>query len=143
MPLEGSRVIPAGWEGHHRPVAEATMTAKCRITRAGTGPGTWNPSSNQYDPPAREVVYETLGCRVQELSLPQVQEAGQQRVSSRDYRVSLPIAAVAVLVDDVIEVISGDATLDASLVGRPLVITDVQRGSLMWERDVICIDTLG
>ena len=119
------------------------MTAKCRITRASTSNGTWNDATNQYDPPAREVVYETLACRVQELSLPQVQETGQQRVSSRDYRVSLPITALAVLVDDVLEVLGGDDTLDASLVDRPLVITDIQRGSLTWQRDVICIDNLG
>lgn len=143
MPLERSRVIPVGWEAHHRPVAEGTMTAKCRITRASTSNGTWNDATNQYDPPAREVVYETLACRVQELSLPQVQETGQQRVSSRDYRVSLPITALAVLVDDVLEVLGGDDTLDASLVDRPLVITDIQRGSLTWQRDVICIDNLG
>lgn len=143
MPLQGSRVIPAGWEAHHRPVAEGTQTAWCRITRAGAGEGTWNPTKKQYDPPPRETVYENLSCRVQELALPQVQEAGQQYVSSRDYRVSVPIAALAVLVEDEVEVTGGDPSLDASLVGRPLTITDIQRGSLTWERDLICIDKLG
>lgn len=143
MPRPNTRVIPAGWEAHHRPTAEQTMTARCRITRDGTGQGTWNDATKQYDPPPRQVVYETLACRVQELSLPQVQEAGQQRVPSRDYRVVVPITAAAVLVHDQVEVTGGDPTLDPSLIGRPLVITDIQRGSLTWERDLVAIDSLG
>jgi hypothetical protein len=143
MPRPGSRVIPVGWEAHHRPVAEGTMTARCRITRAGAGQGTWNDTTKQYDPPTRQVVYETLACRVQELSMPRVQEAGQQRVSSRDYRVVVPITAAAVLINDWVEVTGGDPTLDPSLIGRHLVITDVQRGSLTWERDLVAIDNLG
>jgi len=143
MPLERSRVIPIGWEAHHRPVAESTQTAWCRITRDGTGPGTWNESKNQYDPPPRETVYGQLSCRIQELSLPQRQQTGQQQVSSRDYRISVLITALAVLVGDVVEVTGGDATLDPSLIGRPLVVTDIQRGSLTWQRDLIAIDNLG
>jgi hypothetical protein len=119
------------------------MTARCRITRAGSGEGTWNPDRNEYDPPARQVVYETLPCRVQELSLPQTQEAGQQRVPSRDYRVVVPISAGAVLINDWAEITGGDPALDPSLVGRHLVITDIQRGSLTWERDLVAIDNLG
>lgn len=145
MPLDGSRVIPAGWEAHHRPVAESTFTARCRITRAGSGQGTWNESRKQYDPPAREVVYETLPCRVQQLTLPNVYDSALQKVSTHDYRVSVPISAVAVLLDDWIEIVSGDDTLDPTLLddGRHLTITDVQRGSLMWERDLVAIDNLG
>lgn len=145
MPLENSRVIPAGWEAHHRPVAEATFTARCRITRTGAGQGTWNESRKQYDPPARVTVYETLPCRVQQLTLPNVYDTALQKVSTHDYRVSVPIAVAAVLIDDWIEIVGGDDTLDQTLLDpdRHLVITDVQRGSLMWERDLIAIDNLG
>lgn len=143
MPFPGSRVIPAGWEAHHRPVAESTQTARCQITRAGTGPGTWNPATNEFDPPQRQVIYPDLSCRVQQLNQPQVSSTGQQQVSTHDYRVSVPIAAAAVLLDDRVEITGGDTTLDPTLIGRPLVVTDVQRGSLTWERDLICIDNLG
>jgi hypothetical protein len=41
------------------------MSDRCRITKSGTGKGTWNPATGKYDnPPARVVVYEGR-CRLQ------------------------------------------------------------------------------
>ena len=146
MPLDGSRVIPVGWQAHHRPVVEGTWTALCTIDKAGEGQGEWNTETNEYDPPARVVLHTLVPCRVQQHTLPQASDVGTQKVSSHDYLVVVPIEIADVEVDHEVTVTgSRDAQdpVDPSLIGRPLVITDVQRGSLMWERDLIAIDNLG
>lgn len=144
MPVPGSRVIPTGWEQHHRPVAEGTFTAICRIDKAGAGQGTWNPTTSTYDPPARILLHDNEPCRVQELKQPTVSEVGHQQVTAQHYQVSVRSAITDVEPDHHVTVIGGlDPTLDPSLIGRPLVITTVQRGSVIWERDLLAIDNLG
>lgn len=146
MPRPGSQVVPAGWQKHHRPVAEGTWTAWCTIDTAGEGAGTWNAATNEYDPPARIVLHTQVPCRVQQHTLPQASDVGTQQVSSHDYLVVVPVEITDAEVDQQVTVTgSRDATdpVDPSLIGRPLVITDVQRGSLIWERDLIAIDNLG
>lgn len=146
MPLDGSRVIPSGWQKHHRPVVEGTWTAWCTIDTVGEGPGEWNDETNEYDPPARVVLHTQVPCRVQQHTLPQASDVGTQRVSSHDYLVVVPIEIADAEVDQQVTVTGSRDTsdpVDPSLIGRPLVITDVQRGSLMWERDLIAIDNLG
>lgn len=146
MPRPGSRVIPAGWQSHHRPVVEGTWTAWCTIDGPGTGEGTWNDETNQYDPPGRVILHTQVPCRVQQHTLPQAADVGTQQVSSHDYLVVVPISITDAAVDQRVTVTGSrdqDDPVDPSLIGRPLVITDVQRGSLTWERDLIAIDNLG
>lgn len=143
MPFPSSRVTPAAWEAHHRPVAEGTFTARCTIDAAGEGPGTWNDTTNEYDPPARIVLHTNVPCRVQQQKQPQVSDVGTQQVTTHDYLVCVPISITDAAEGQCVTVNGGDSTLDPSLIGRPLVVTDVQRGSLLWERDLICIDNLG
>jgi hypothetical protein len=146
MPFPGSRVIPAGWQTHHRPVVEGTWTAWCTIDAPGTGQGTWNDETKQYDPPARVVLHVQVPCRVQQLTQPQAADVGTQQVSSHDYLIVVPASITDAAVDHHVTLTgSRDQTdpVDPSLIGRPLVVTDVQRGSLLWERDLIAIDNLG
>lgn len=142
MPLEGSRVIPAGWVEHHRPVAEATFVgAKIRLRDpAGDTQGEWDDDTGTY-PTVKATPYFDGPCRVQQQKQPQVGSTGQQRITSHDYLIAVPITVTTVAVGHVGEVYECDA--DPSLVGRPLKVTDVLRGSLAWERDLIAIDQLG
>lgn len=146
MPFPNSRVIPAGWQTYHRPVAEGTWTALCTIDAPGVGPGTWNPVTMQNDPPARIVLHTNVPCRVQQHTLPQAADVGTQQVSSHDYLVVVPVTITDVAVDHCVTVTGSRDQMDPvdpSLIGRLLVITDVQRGSLLWERDLVAIDNLG
>jgi hypothetical protein len=146
MPFPNSRVIPPGWQAHHRPVVEGTWTAWCTIDAPGVGPGIWNPVTMQNDPPARVVLHTNVPCRVQQHTLPQAADVGTQQVSSHDYLVVVPVTITDVAVDHCVTVTGSRDQLDPvdpSLIGRLLVITDVQRGSLLWERDLIAIDNLG
>jgi hypothetical protein len=141
----GSTVIPPGWEAHHRPTAEGTFTALCEISADPVGQGPWNDDIGDYDPAPRVVLYSNLPCRVQELRQPQEARTGDQRVTSHDYLVPVPASTTNVAVGHQIKVTgflrTGEG--DPSLLGRPLVVTDVQRGSTIFQRDLICIDHLG
>jgi hypothetical protein len=145
MPLPGTRAFPTGWEAHHRPTAEATFTALCEITADPVGQGPWNPDTGTYDPAPRVVLHTGVPCRVQELRQPQEARTGEQRVTSHDYLVPVPASIANVAVGHQVKVtgFTDPTGGDPSLLGRPLVVTDVQRGSVIWERDLICIDNLG
>jgi hypothetical protein len=59
------KLLSSGEIAEDRRDAEDNMSDRCRITKPGTGKGTWNPATGKYDnPPARVVVYEGR-CRLQ------------------------------------------------------------------------------
>jgi hypothetical protein len=80
-------------------------------------------------------------CRVQALAVGdnRADVAGQQ-VSSAGYLITVPWSVDEAEVDDLVTV---TASGDGSLTGRTLTVTTVQRGSLRFERDLICLDDLG
>jgi hypothetical protein len=142
MPRPGSRVIPAGWVEHHRPVAEATFIgAKIRLRDpADDTVGEFDEDTGTR-PVVKAAPYYDGPCRVQQQKQPQVGTTGDQRVSTHDYLVAVPIAVTAVAGGHIGEVY--ECAADPTLIGRPLKVTDVMRGSLAWERDLIVIDQLG
>lgn len=137
MPRPGSRVIPSGWEQHHRPIAEGTHTATITFKRP-SGAATFNAATGTKTQPT--ITVYSGPCRIQEIGRgDQVAMAVGQRITVRRYMVSLTITAASLRLDDVGTV---DTASDPSLPGRPLRITDVQRGSLTFERNLICVDDL-
>lgn len=144
MPFKNTRVIPIGWSQHHRPVANGSMTARCEITRV-TGPDPWPPTD---DPPQRPIVWPTgddLGrCRVQEIDAVKEPATIAQTAGVRSYLVTVPIDGLPQLKageqSDIVTITECDD--DPLLVGRVLRITDIQHGSLMFERDLVCTDDL-
>jgi hypothetical protein len=138
--LDGSRVIPVGWSKHHQPVAEGTMTGACTIRDPGaTVQGEFDNSNGTF-PSTPAAPYYTGPCRAQQQKQPQVATTGDQKVSTHDYLVTVPASVVAVKAGHILTVTAAE---DTSLIGRPLQVTDVQRGTEIWERDLICIDHLG
>jgi hypothetical protein len=136
MPFPGSRVIVPRWEAHHRPVLATTRTAMITFRRI-SGPPVHDPATGSTDQP-RTVVY-TGSCRIQEHQInAHSAVAGAELITTHAYQVSLDVAA-ALQKDDIGTV---DASNDPTLVGRELRVNDIQRGSLLFERDVICIDDL-
>jgi hypothetical protein len=136
MPRPGSRVIPAGWEARHRPVAEGTFTATITFRRP-SGAAAFDPATGTGTRPAT-VIYSGP-CRIQELPREHTTIAAAERITWRRYRVSLTIQATGLRLDDVGTV---DTATDPSLVGRGLRVIDVERGSLTFQRDLTCTDNL-
>jgi hypothetical protein len=136
MPRPGSRVIPGGWEAHHRPVAEATFTAAITFKRPNGAP-VFDSTKGETTQPT--VTIYSGSCRIQELPREHTTIAAAERITWRRYRVSLTIAATGLRLDDVGTV---DAANDPSLIGRGLRVIDVERGSLTFQRDLTCTDDL-
>lgn len=136
MPFPGSRVIHPRWEAHHRPVLETTWTATITFKRA-SGPPVHDPETGSTSQPTTTVY--SGPCRIQEHQISAHEaDAAAQRITTHAYQVSGPVEMNLEL-DDVGTV---DASNDPTLVGRPLRVTDIQRGSLLFQRDVTCIDDL-
>lgn len=138
----GTVVIPPGWEAEHAKVVERTLTAECRVWPA-KGAGSL-PSVNadlSYDlPDVGEPLYEGP-CRIQVLNAGDTQRVfGGEYETTRGYlvvltRSSSPLIGRGVVVE---VTAANDPTL---LDDRRLVAAAVDRGSLLWERDLYCIDT--
>ncbi|HEY3559658.1 MAG TPA: DUF6093 family protein [Kribbella sp.] len=137
MPLQGARVIPAGWEAHHRPVLETTWTATITFRRH-TGEPTFDPATGSTS--RASVIVYSGPCRIQdhETNAAGATVAAGERITSHTYRVSLPVEADLAL-DDIGTV---DTANDPTLPGRELLVTDVQRGSLLFQRDLLAVDNL-
>lgn len=136
MPLDGCRVIPSGWEAHHRPVLEATRTAKVTFRRI-SGPPVHDPDTGSTSQPTA-VVYAGW-FRVQEHQVSaHTTDAAAQRITTHAYQLSGAVE-VDLRVDDVGTVVDCN---DPTLTGRSLRVTDIQRGSLLFERTFTCTDDL-
>ena len=136
MPFPGSRVVPAGWEEHHRPVLATTWTATITFRRF-SGPPVHDPVTGSTSRP-KTIVY-TGPCRIQEHQVSANSTvAGAELITTHAYQVSLAVEA-DLRQNDMATV---DACNDPTMVGRELRVDDIQRGSLLFERDVIVIDDL-
>lgn len=136
MPLAGHTPVHPRWSQHHRPVATATQTARCHITRA-SGKGTLTPDG-VWHPPTPEHVYSGP-CRVSSPPTAQMRPAGDEQVSTVTYTVAIEWDANVVLVDDVVEITEA---ADPHLVGKRLRVTGIRHANLMWERVLEAVDDL-
>lgn len=141
--LPNHRVIPAGWQAAHRPTAESTMTGVCRIHTAD-GP----PEYPSQTPTPGALYADGVPCRIQQQVGERDAEAATQQVHTRDYLVTVPLALFPdVPVTDTGPYLTLTGYLpghdgDPTLVGRALKVTSIQRGTLLWERDLVCTDDL-
>jgi Family of unknown function (DUF6093) len=136
MPLPGSRVIPAGWQAHHRPVLATTRTATITFVRF-SGPPVHDPATGSTSRPTTVVYSGEFRVQEHQVSAHETDAAAQQ-ITTHAYQVSGAVE-VDLRINDVGTV---DASDDPSLVGRRLLVTDIQRGSLLFERTFTCTDDL-
>jgi hypothetical protein len=139
MPLPNRRtVFDPRWNDRHRPVAAATLTDDCIITRGG-GPGTVDPNGN-WTPTAGTTVY-TGKCRIQAAGMAdRVAVVGEEQITTGLYHAAVPHDAPQIQVGDVITVTAAE---DPRLTGRHLSVLDHLYGSQQWQRDLLCQDNLG
>lgn len=141
-PLPGYRVIHPQFEAHHRPVAENVQTATATITRHTAAGATFDPDNGQTTYPTATTVYSGR-CRVQRpMQGEMAREIGDRQVIIRPHVVSLPADAPEVRIGDKVTVSPwSDSTQgDPHLPGEPLWVHDVRYGSLIWQRDLVCLN---
>jgi hypothetical protein len=136
------RVIPTDWSAHHRPVLATTRTATVTLRAPGGTAGVFDPvtgtSSNTpfaayYTGTARIQVVSVFGHDVL---------AAEQEVSTLRYAVTLDSVVSGVALGHLVRVTAVDDNGDVDLVGRDLTVEGILRGSLHWERRLICTDDL-
>lgn len=136
MPRPGSRVIPTGWEAHHRPVLATTRTATITFRRF-SGPPVHDAETGSTSRPTA-VVY-TGQFRIQEdQETGHETDAAAQQITTHRYQMSGPVE-VDLEIDDVGTVTAAN---DPTLIGRELRVTDIERGSLLFERTFMATDNL-
>jgi hypothetical protein len=140
--LANSRVIGARFETHHRPVAEEAMTAEVQVRRHTAVGATFDSATGRSTYPTPETVYEGP-ARLQRSQQSEVTRSiGDRQVVIRQVVVSLPVSTPEVRVGDEVRVVTyryADGG-DRHLVGRPLWVHDVRPGSILWQRDLVCLD---
>jgi hypothetical protein len=139
--LGAHRVIPAEWERQHRPVAEATMTAEVVILRHTSG-GVWDEVAGRTTYPDPMQVWSGP-ARVQRMSQMEITRSiGDRQVVIRGYTVSLPADAPEIRIGDETQVTApvSEQRGDPLLAGQPLWVHDVRHGSLIWQRDLVCLN---
>lgn len=135
MPLPNTRLIHRLFEQHHRPVADQQMTAECRIHRPSSTPASWDDETGRNIYPEPAVVYEGP-CRVQREADATPVTVADKTTAVGGYRVTIPTDTDVVQVNDVATVTA--CCGDPALVGKQLKVRDARRGSITWQRDLIC-----
>lgn len=137
-PLPGWKVIPPRWAEEHRPTAESTFTARMEFYHRSEGPAPWPvPAGHPLPTP-----FHTAACRIQQLNREATPETAAQTVNTHDYLVVVSIDAPTIIGGERGDYGIVTESSDPKLVGRRLDVRDVQHGSLMWERDLVCVDNL-
>lgn len=127
-PFPSRSVIPDGWAAHHAPVAEASMTSPAKFLRIVEGPP---PYPLPEDWTGSEPFWEPL-VRLQELKRESGPNPTDQPSSVREYLVAAPLGGPEVRVGERGDVIEVE--------GRTFNIQSLMSGSLLWERDFICVE---
>lgn len=138
-------VIPDGWAAAHRPTLDAThhdVTIAWRRA-GGTAGGTFDPATLQKNTTAAAGPYTTSDARVQVLSgLAQERLTAEDQVTVTGYQVTVDVDASDYHVGDYGTVTAATANADPTLLGRILHVRTVQRGSLAFERVLLCVEYL-
>ena len=130
------KIIPDGWEENIAPTMESAFTASIVVTAE---------PDEKYDEilminvPLDEGEFRWSGkARIQQKNVTEkfVMVSGQ-RVSIREYLVAIPEAVDTIQIGDVVKVTnSKDGTQSE------LRVVSVLKGSLRWERDLMCLDSM-
>jgi hypothetical protein len=138
--LDNTSVIPSQFEAHHRPVAEAVMTATCVVTRRPSTPTAvpFNAATGRSEYPDATTIHAGP-CRIQTqaagLGGGRAVEVGEKSTALRQYEVGMPLSAPLLKVNDVVSIV---AAVDSAMVGRTMRVVDVQGGSILWQRTYSC-----
>lgn len=143
----GTPVIPAAWSQAPRVVMAGTRTAQVALRHPGAATGDFDPATGTY-PGAQNAAYWTGTARVQASPVfgGGAKDIAGEAVTEVAYLVAIDVTADdpagALQVGDLVDVTALDDNGDLSLVGRTLTVQSIARGSLAWERDLVCVDQI-
>lgn len=136
-------MVPGQWSQAPRVVFAKTRTACVTIRRPGGAKGPFDDTTGTY-PVTPEAPHFTGSARIQLLSTQAAQQlVAEQQITTTGYLVTVSLDATEVQVDDVVTITGSDDNGDPITVDHDLVVRSLSRGSLAWERDLICTDDLG
>lgn len=130
------KIIPDGWEEHISPVVDTAFTADIVITAE---PDVEYDEVLMIEVPLDEGELRWQGkARVQQKNVTEkyVMVSGQ-RVAIREYLVAVPEAVDNVDIGDVVKVVNSKDGAQSEL-----RVVSVLKGSLRWERDLMCLDSM-
>lgn len=143
MPLPRTTSIHPRFEAHLRPVTEGDMPCELAISRAGTGPGTFDPATGTTTGPARVTVAICPGRVTPTAAQSRTVAAAGQQVTLRTYLIAVPVDVTGVRVDDRVTVTAVATDADPGLLGAVLRVTDVTTGSTSLQRTLVAEQDLG
>lgn len=123
-----------------RTAALGLMADACTVGRSTQETAVVNENSGQLIPNPTTAIYSGQ-CRVKPLPASNRQvEIGERRIVLQFFIISLPMTAISVAVDDIVTITA--SALDGALVGRTLRVLDVERGSQITARRLLCEETV-
>lgn len=141
--LPADQALHPRWEQHHRPVAAEFFTADIVIRRHDDSGSVFDPGTGRTTYPEPADVF-TGQARVQRMSQQEVTRmVGDRQVVIRGVTVSLPVTAPQVQIGDELQVLAyrDPDSGDPHLIGRPLWLHDIRPGSLLFQRDLVALDS--
>lgn len=116
------------------------MTGTCSLSDPHQGPAPY-PVPDGWD--GLDLLAADKRCRVQVLNNSKNATSAEQPVGTRQYLVALPIEGLPpITAGEGGTVIKVTECKDPGLIGRTLRVIDIQHGTEMFERDLICVDNL-
>jgi hypothetical protein len=143
----GTPVIPADWSTAPRIVMAGTRTGQCGLRHPGAATGAFDPATGTY-PGAERTAYWTGSCRIQATPIfgGRPEDAAGEAITTVAYLVAVDLdaddPADQLRVGDLVRVSALDDNGDQTLIGRDLTVQSIARGTLAWERDLVCVDQL-
>lgn len=136
----GVTVIPTGWEQHHKPTVDGSRTATVELW---SGPADGESDYRFVDGAevpnhGDQLTAQPVTARIQRLLSEDESVTGGQQITTRRYLVTLDRDTPSLTTRARVLVVQCDPELD----GKYLHVQDVQGGSLRFERDLICFETV-
>lgn len=123
------------------------MTATCSLRLPGGTPGEFDPETGTT-PTTPHPAYHSGRCRIQAMSTREHEAlVAEQEVRTLAYLVTVEWDAATtaeqdIEVDHLVHIDTVGPHGDPTLAGKDMLIRSVVRGSLVFERDLVCTDTL-
>lgn len=137
----GTALIPPGWETAHAIVTKKSFTACIKVWAAADGNPTIN--ADMSYPTATDTALYDGDARIQVLNIGDTtREFGAEYQATAGYLVVIDLAADITIDRGCVVQVTSSSDHSLLTAGRRLVVARVDRGSLRWERDLYCVDTV-
>lgn len=145
--MPGTEVIPTKWSEAPRLIIEGTLSVEAGLCHPGGEKGPLDPVTGTY-PVTPNEAYWAGQCRIQVAPVfgGGAKDAAGEPVTEVAYLIVISLDATDedddIRINDLLDLGDVDFNGDTTLTGRTLTVHSIARGSLAWERDLVCVDHL-